>query len=397
MGSSTYENRTTPDVFSPAELGPLRVRNRVVKAATFEGMSRRNLPTDDLVEFHRQSARGGVAISVVSYLAVAREGMGAPNEIVVTRDAVPGLRKIVDAVHAEGAAVGAQLGHAGAVGSAAGKPCLGPSRGFTFTGARIAATTSQDITRITNLFAEAARLLVDAGFDLIELHLGHNYLLSAFLSPKLNRRSDQWGGSASNRARFPRQVVNAVREATTSSVAVTAKLNMADGYPGGLWLDDSIAIARLLESDGSLDALELTGGSSLRNPMYLFRGEVPRREFAATLPRPARLAFRLVGRAVMPEYPFEEAYFLPYARQFRSALRMPLILLGGINRLETMQTAMSEGFQFVAMARALLRDPDLINKMQRGLVNESLCVHCNKCMTTIYTGTRCVLPPVPPC
>jgi 2,4-dienoyl-CoA reductase-like NADH-dependent reductase (Old Yellow Enzyme family) len=172
---------------------------------------------------------------------------------------------------------------------------------------------------------------------------------------------------------------------------VTAKLNMADGVPGGLWVDESLQVAAQLEADGHLDALELTGGSSLANPMYLFRGDVPRREFAATLPPVARFGFRLVGRRFMPEYPFEEAFFLPYARQFRAALTMPLILLGGINRLDTIERAVDDGFAFVAMARALLRQPDLVNRMRDGIATESLCVHCNKCMPTIYRGTHCVL------
>jgi 2,4-dienoyl-CoA reductase-like NADH-dependent reductase (Old Yellow Enzyme family) len=253
------------------------------------------------------------------------------------------------------------------------------------------AVTAEDIARITADFARAARVAVSGGFDALEIHLGHNYLLSAFLSPKLNTRSDQWGGSLENRARFPRQVVRAVREAVGGRVAVTAKLNMADGVPGGFWLDESLAFARLLETDGALDALELTGGSSLANPMYLFRGEAPIHEMAAVMPPAVRLMFRVVARRMMPEYPFEEAFFLPYARQFRAALTMPLILLGGITRRDTIERALAEGFSFVAMARALLREPDLIGRMRSGAASESLCVHCNKCMPTIYSGTRCVL------
>jgi 2,4-dienoyl-CoA reductase-like NADH-dependent reductase (Old Yellow Enzyme family) len=185
--------------------------------------------------------------------------------------------------------------------------------------------------------------------------------------------------------------VRAVREAVGDRVAVTGKLNMADGVRGGLWLDESIEVAKMLQSDGTLDALELTGGSSLANPMYLFRGDAPLEEFGATLPPMMRLGFKLVGRRFFKEYPFEEAYFLSFARQFREALDMPLILLGGINNLDTINRALREGFAFVAMARALLREPDLIEKMRKGVSTEGLCIHCNKCMPTIYTGTRCVL------
>ena len=147
----------------------------------------------------------------------------------------------------------------------------------------------------------------------------------------------------------------------------------------------------MLEADGCLDALELTGGSSLANPMYLFRGEAPLREFGATLPPALRLGFRLFGHRFLPAYPFEEAFFLPYARQFRAALDMELILLGGVNELATVELALAEGFSFVAMARALLREPDLVAKMAAGTSISSLCIHCNKCMPTIYSGTRCVL------
>ena len=190
---------------------------------------------------------------------------------------------------------------------------------------------------------------------------------------------------------FPRQVVEAVKESVGDRVAVTAKLNMADGVDGGFWLEESLEFAGMLETDGHLDALELTGGSSLSNPMYLFRGEAPRREFAATLPTPLRAGFRLVGSRFLRQYPFEEAYFLPYARQFVGALRLPLILLGGVNQLETVTGAMAEGFSFVAMARALLREPNLVSRWEKGDTSEGLCIHCNKCMPTIYSGTRCVL------
>lgn len=382
---------TTP--FEPARLGPLTLRNRFIKAATFEGSSPKGQVTDALVDFHRRVGQGGAAMTTVAYLAVSPEGRTDRHCLFVHDEVIPGLRRITDAVHGTGAAAAAQLGHAGPVANARSNraPSLAPSRHISPLGTMSRAISETDIGRVTEDYGRAARLVVEAGFDSIEIHLGHNYLLSAFLSPRLNHRHDRWGGSVENRARFARQVVRAVREAVGTRAAVTAKLNMADGVPGGLWLEDSIEVGRLLEADGALDALTLTGGSSLANPMYLFRGEAPRREFAATLPPAVRLGFRVLGRRFMPDYPFEEAFFLPYARQFRAALHMPLILLGGINELATVEQALSEGFSFVAMARALLREPDLVSKMQAGTSASSLCIHCNKCMPTIYSGTRCVL------
>jgi 2,4-dienoyl-CoA reductase-like NADH-dependent reductase (Old Yellow Enzyme family) len=385
---------SVPDVFGPARLGPVELRNRVIKAATFEGVTPKGAVTDELIAFHQRVAAGGVGMCTVAYLAVSPEGRTQRHNIHVDEDSAPGLAKLTAAIHAEGAAAAAQLGHAGPVANPASNrmPALAPSRRFNALGTRMDhAITTEEIARVTADYAVAARIVADAGFDSIELHLGHNYLLSAFLSPKLNKRTDEWGGSLENRARFARNVVAAVRDAVGTRVAVTAKLNMADGVPGGLWLDESIQVARMLEADGGVDAIELTGGSSLSNPMYLFRGEAPLTEFAATLPPAARFGFRFVGHRFMPSYPFEEAYFLSYARQFRDALDLPLILLGGINHVETMRQAMAEGFDFVAMARALLREPDLINRLQADERHEPLCVHCNKCMPTIYSGTRCVL------
>ena len=255
----------------------------------------------------------------------------------------------------------------------------------------IRSATHADIARITNDYARAARLVADSGFDTIEIHLGHNYLLSAFLSPGLNKRTDTWAAPSTTGPGSPAKQCRQCGPRVSDKLAVIAKINMNDGMPGGLKDDESIEVAQMLQADGALDALELTGGSSFGNPMYLFRGDAPRAEFAATLPQPARLGFKLAGAKLMPDYPFEEAYFLPKARRFLEALDMPVILLGGINRLDTVQSALDEGFAFVAMARALLRQPDLVNRWQAGTADEGNCIHCNRCMPTIYSGTRCIV------
>jgi 2,4-dienoyl-CoA reductase-like NADH-dependent reductase (Old Yellow Enzyme family) len=380
-----------PDPFAPARLGPVQLRNRMIKAATFEGMSPKNVVSDTLVEFHRRMAGGGVAMTTVSYVAVSVDGMGAPAEIYIHPAAAPGLARIADVVHAEGARISAQLGHAGAVGMVSGKRVVGPSRGRTLMGARVAAISADGIDEVVEQFAEGARMLAGAGFDAIELHFGHHYLISSFLSPKWNRRTDDYGGSVENRARFARRVLRAVRGAAGDRMAITAKMNMVDGIRGGLEIEESLRFAQLFESEGVLDAIELTGGGSQANQMFMFRGDAPRKEMAAVLPTLPRLGFKLFGRALFRAYPFEEAYFLPMARRFRSALSLPLILLGGVNTVATIRRAMSEGFEFVAMGRALLRDPELIHKMETGEVTSGNCIHCNKCMVSIYSGTRCVI------
>ena len=382
----------TPPVFGPARLGPLTLKNRIIKSATFEGASPKGRITDDLVAFHERVASGGAAMTTVAYLAVAPEGRTDRHCVLLGPDSVDGLSRLTATVHDAGALASAQIGHAGPVANSRsnGAPALSPSRRFGASGAMTRAATEDDIARITEDYRRGAICAVEAGFDCIEIHLGHNYLLSAFLSPKLNKRTDAWGGSLEHRGRFARQVVAAVRDGAGDSVAVTAKLNMADGVPGGFDVPESIEFARMLEEDGHLDALELTGGSSLSNPMYLFRGDAPRAEFAATLPQPLRLGFKVVGKRFMKEYPFEEAYFRPQARQFLDALVLPIILLGGVNRLDTVEEALAEGFSFVAMARALLREPDLVARWAHGSRDDGRCIHCNRCMPSIYSGTRCV-------
>ena len=381
-----------PDAFAPVQLGPVTSRNRILKAATFEGMTGDQRVGDRLIAFHRATARGGVGMTTVAFCAVSPEGAGTPNELILTQATLPGLRQLAEAVHAEGAAVSAQIGHAGAVAASAGIRGIAPSPIFSpLAMKRTREASPADIERIVRDFASAATLLLEAGFDAVEIHLGHGYLPSEFLSPSLNRRKDQWGGSLENRARFSREIVMAVKQAVGDRMAVLAKLNMADGVPGGLWVDESIQVAQLLEADGALDALELTGGSSLQNPMYLFRGEAPIHEMGQSMPKAVALGLKLFGRFFFKAYPFEEAYFRSYARQFRAAVGLPLILLGGINRKDTIEQAMAEGFEFVAMGRALLRDPNLVNAMANHEAEESLCIHCNRCMATIYGGTHCVL------
>lgn len=388
-----------PDVFNPAKLGPLTLRNRVIKAATFEARTPDALVTDDLIEYHRLPAAGGVAMTTVAYCAVSPGGRTGGNQIWMRPHAVPGLRRLTEAIHAEGAAISAQIGHAGPVADARSNQAtaLAPVRFFNPIAMRFAQkATREDIDDVLAAHAHAARLAVDAGLDAVEIHLGHNYLASAFLSPLLNRRDDEFGGSLQNRAKVARGLVMAVRRAVRQQVAVTAKLNMTDGIRGGITVDEALTTARWLQDDGGLDAIELTAGSSLVNPMYLFRGDAPVKEFAAAFKPPLRWGIRMTGHRFFREYPYRDAYLLREARLFRAELTIPLILLGGITNRTTMDLAMAEGFEFVAMARALLAEPDLVNRIAaEGSQVRSACTHCNQCMATIYRRTHCVVTGAP--
>ena len=393
------------DVFGPAKLGPVTLRNRTIKAATFEARTPLSLVTDDLVAFHRTMAAGGVAMTTVSYCAVSRGGRTDGTGMWMRAEALPGLRKLTEAVHAEGAAISAQIGHAGPVANGRSNKAvaLAPVRFFNPLAMRFAKhATRDDITQVIAAHAAAARYAIDAGFDAVEIHLGHNYFASSFLSPLINRRTDEFGGSLENRAAVARGIVAAVRREVARdgqpAIAVTAKLNMADGVRGGIAIEEALQTARWLQDDGGLDALELTAGSSLLNPMYLFRGESPIKEFARAFSPPLRWGMRMTGKKFLREYPYRDAFLMSDAEKFRRELTMPLILLGGITNRETMDRAMAAGFDFVAMGRALLAEPDLINRIRADGDTHSvrsLCDHCNKCMPTIYTRTHCVVTGAP--
>ncbi len=387
---------STVDPLSPYRLGPLHLRNRIVKAATFEGMTRDGLVSDELVEYHRRPAAGGAAMTTLAYCAVSSEGRTYRHQLWMRPEAMDGLRRLTDAVHAEGAAAAVQLGHAGwfANPKATREPAIGPSRVFSPYGLGWPkAMDAADLACTRQAFADAAVAAVDAGFDGLELHLGHGYLLSQFLSPHTNRRRDAYGGTIEQRARFPREVCLAVREAVGDRAAVWAKLNMDDGFRGGMTAREGVEVARMLEADGSLDALQLTGGFTAKSPMFLMRGDVPLKELIELERDPVRrLGMRVVAPTLMKAWDFEEAFFLPLAREVRSAVLMPLMLLGGVTQLATAQRAMAEGFDLVGMARALLIEPDLPKRWATGDGGPSPCTHCNQCVVEMdRDGTRCVL------
>jgi 2,4-dienoyl-CoA reductase-like NADH-dependent reductase (Old Yellow Enzyme family) len=391
--------------FEPFRLAGLTLRNRVIKAATFEGMTRGASVSEALVQHHREVARGGVAMTTVAYCAVSPDGRTFADQLYLRADEVPRLRALTEAVHREGAAASLQLGHAGGFCNnreLRRRRPLGPSRAFNAYGALggrplVDPMSPDDIEQVTREFVSAARLAREAGFDAVELHLGHGYLLSQFLSPSTNRRRDAYGGALADRARFPLAVVERVRAALPPEVPVLAKVNLRDGHRGGLELDESVQIAGWLEARGA-DALVLSGGFVSRDPFYLFRGEAPLGAMITVEKSlTQKIALSLFGPWVIRAHPFQPMYFLPLAREVRRAVRMPLVLLGGITALEHMQTARDEGFELVAMARALIHDPGLIAKYAAGAAQHSGCVPCNRCVAEMERegGVRCAKAPSP--
>lgn len=379
--------------FTPVNLGGLRLRNRILKPATFEGMCPGGLVSDALVEHHREVAAGGAALTTVAYASISPDGRSYATQLLLRPEAAPGLSRLADAVHREGAAVALQIGHCGYFASprVIGRRPLGASRLFNTYGLAFARpATEEDLARVVADFASAARLARSAGMDAVELHFGHGYLVSQFLSPYTNRRTDRWGGSLANRSRLAVEVLRAARAAVGPGFPILLKVNLRDGFAGGLELDESIEVARLLEAGGAT-ALVLSGGFVSRTPLYMLRGEVPVSRMAAGQERwHARIGLHLFGRLLVQAYPYSEGFFLEEARSMRAAVRLPLVLLGGVKSMATVDRALSAGFDLVGMGRALLHDPALPRKLERGEVTASGCVPCNECIAEMDRGgVRC--------
>jgi 2,4-dienoyl-CoA reductase-like NADH-dependent reductase (Old Yellow Enzyme family) len=381
------------ELFAPVTIGRLTLRNQVVKPATFEGMCPGGMPSDALLEHHRRIAAGGAGMTTVAYCAVSEDGRSYDTQLLLRPDTIEPLRKLTEAVHLEGAAASIQLGHCGYFADSrviGGRP-LGASRLFNTYGLSFARPMAEeDITRVITDFRVAASRAVDAGFDAIELHFGHGYLVSQFLSPFTNRRTDRWGGSLENRARFAIEITRAVRAEVGDRAAIIAKINLTDGFDGGLELPEAIEFACILEQEG-IDALALSGGFVSKAPLYMLRGDVPLKQMMAVQDRAiAKVGLFLFGRLLVQAYPYREAFFIEEARAIRAATNVPLMLMGGIKSRASIEQARADGFELVAMGRALLHDPDLPLKLARGELDVSGCVPCNECIAEMDRGgVRC--------
>ena len=391
-----------PSPFDPVVIGPMTLRNRFVKSGANEAMTIDGAPSKALLQHHRDLAAGGVGMTTVAYGAVSKEGRTLANQIWIRREILPDLRALTDAVHAEGAKISFQITHGGAFVTALkiDHALMSSSSGLNKPGLFVGnffrrAMTEDDMNRVATEFVEAAIVCREAGFDAVEIHMGHGYLLNQFLSPLDNKRKDQYGGSAENRSRFPAMVLRRVKEAVGNELAVLAKINVADGVRGGATVEDAIVTAKALEAAGA-DMLVLSGGRNVESTWFMFGSRMNIEEMRKVLGSNfmSLLMLRLASFGA-PKIQFKEMYFREYSRKIRAAVRMPLAYLGGVKSLANAELAMQDGFECVVMARALIHDAALINKFKSGERTQSLCNNCNGCVAYIYHpgGTRCVLNP----
>ena len=375
-------------LFSPQRLGPLTLRNRSIRAAAFEGMCPGNLPTDALIDYHREVAAGGIGMTTVAYAAVERSGLSFGHQLLLDEQALPKLKELTDAVHKEGALCSIQIGHCGnmAKRSVTQSRPIAPSSKINLYGPTFPRQmTLSDIEKTARSCGRAVNLARSAGFDAVEVHAGHGYLISQFLSPYTNKRKDDFGGSLENRVRFLRMVMKEVKKAAKNDLAVLVKMNMRDGFKGGMEIEESLKVAKMLESWGA-DALVLSGGFVSRAPMFILRGSMPIQVMSKFMTNPMMKIFvRIFGSKLIKNEEFSEVYFLEEALKFRKALKMPLVYVGGLLSRDNIETALDKNFEFAAIARALIQDTGFINKMLADDLSRSLCDTCNYCIAKMYS------------
>jgi len=384
----------TPRVFSPFVLGDVRLRNRIVRSGCFEGLSPGGLVTDRLIDHHREVAAGGTAMTTLSYCSVSDDGRAFSHELWMRPEALPGLECFTAAIHAEGAAASIQLGHCGffASPSVIGRRPLGASPKFClFRLSYCTQMTEGEIEEKTGDFARAARLARETGFDAVEIHAGHGYLLSQFLSPWTNRRTDRYGGSAENRVRFPAEVVRRVRAELGDDYPILVKMNQYDAMRGGLEIDEAVQAAQAFEAAGAT-ALVPSCGFTAKTPLNMLRGGKPLVEMVrAQKSLFYKIGLSMFGWMMVQTYQFEPLFLLEGARRIRDAVNIPVAYIGGAFSEAHLESLIVEGFAFVQLGRAIVRDPAFASRLQQGEVTTSDCDHCNRCIASMSVeGITCV-------
>ncbi len=387
-------------IFTPVSIGPVTLRNRVIRSAAFENMAYGNSPSQDLYDYHVAVARGGVGMTTLAYASVNRSGLSFDGQLWMREEIVPGLKRITDAVHAAGAKCSIQLGHCGNMTHRATCGCMpvGASSGFNlYSPTFVRGLKISEIDALVEDFGHAVDLAREAGFDCVEIHAGHGYLISQFLSPYTNHRHDEYGGSLENRMRLMQRVIRRVMEAARDDMGVIVKMNMHDGFRRGMQESECLEVARELERLG-VHALVLSAGFVSKAPMEVMRGAMPIRTLAYYMDMRKfwwlKALVRLFGWKMIPTVPYKEAYFLEDARKFRAAVNLPLIYVGGMVSRAKMEEVLAAGFQGLQVARALVRDTDFVNKLHSGEIDRSPCGHSNYCIGRMYTlemkCNRCV-------
>lgn len=361
-----FEGFTMRTLFEETSLGDMTLRNRFVRSATWEGLA-----TDDgactpsLVKVISDLAGGEMGLIISSHAYVSREGQAGPRQLAVYDDRfVDDLRTMVDAAHDHGSQIVLQLAHAGirALRPLTKREPVGPSPLVKAENERGRAMTVDEIRGAIEAFASAARRATEAGFDGVQIHAAHGYLLSQFLSPHFNKRNDEFGGGLRNRAKVVLEILRRIKEVTGGAYPVLIKMNAEDYLDDGLTVAEMLQVAAMLEEAG-IDGIELSGG--VNDPAC---HQSPIRE----------------GTPLTEE---EEVYYRHAARRYKERISVPLILVGGIRSYTVSEELIEDGYaDYIALSRPLIREPNLIARWKSGDTGKSECGSCNACFGPIRKG-----------
>jgi 2,4-dienoyl-CoA reductase-like NADH-dependent reductase (Old Yellow Enzyme family) len=340
-------------LFTLANIGSLALPNRLVRSATAERMADADgRPKPELEALYRELARGGVGLIITGHMYVHPSGRAHPEMTGIYSDElISGLAGLADAVHQEGGRIAVQINHGGVSCSPKAVPeTIAPSAVTAPSSEQPAREmTADDIAYMVQAYGQAARRVQEAGFDGLQLHGAHGYLISQFLSPFTNHRTDEWGGDLEGRMRFLRDVCQAVREQVGPEYPVFIKLGMMDGVEGGLSADEGVRVVAALEGMG-LDGVEISGGIASDPTRKGIRSEA------------------------------DEAYYRPLAQQARPMTELPIILVGGFRSRNVMEDVLAAGdADLVSLCRPLICEPDFPNRLRAGTQERSACISANRC------------------
>ncbi|MBS3732754.1 MAG: NADH:flavin oxidoreductase [Desulfobacterales bacterium] len=350
-------------LFEPAEINSMTLANRFVRSATYEGLAAEDgAVAPALVKMMKDLAEGGVGLIISSHAYVSPAGQAGPGQLGAYKDGlVPGLADMAGVVHNAGGRIVLQLAHAGYHASTrdTGRSPVSPSDlGISKTPRH--ALDTEEIAELAEDFARAARRAKTAGFDGVQIHAAHGYLLSQFLSPYYNRRKDAYGGPIVNRARAAVEVTQAVRRAVGDAYPVLVKMNCRDFHDSGLELEDSLQAAQMLAENG-IDAIELSGGLLINKRLT-----------------PSRTGVRSEK---------DEAYHETEAKAFKEKINVPLILVGGIRSYPVARRLVDQGTaDYISMARPFIREPGLVKRWQSENRDRAACISDNQCFQGIQSG-----------
>ena len=357
-------------MFDEGRIGSVTLQNRLIRSATLEGMAGEcGECTESLIELYRDLSKGGAGLLITGHIFISEEGRATAHQLGLYDDSlIPGYCSLTEVVHQYGGKIFAQLAHAGVYAHPA-RPELAPlaaTAGAAEPEKRQKECTEDDLVSLIAAFKEAAERAFRAGFDGVQLHAAHGYLLSQFLSPRYNKRGDSYGGSVENRSRLVRLIVRSMRESLGQRFPVLVKMNCSDFNVPGLELQESVEVAMLLEREG-IDGVEISGG------LLTSRRSGPTRTDVGTMEK--------------------ESFFRDESTLFKKSLDIPIILVGGIRSYETAAVLIESGTcDFVALCRPFISEPGIVNRWKSGDLKKSRCNSDNLCFRPIFNGegVRCV-------